>query len=93
MFVVRNLVGRMRNLEIQKITHFTETDLKDKFLDSGEEFWFEGAEGNTVQGWAIKPKGFKAGEKKKWPVVLLIHGGPQDAWEDAWSNRWNPNSE
>ncbi len=46
-------------------------------------------EGNTkMQMWILKPPGFDA--KKKWPVVYLIHGGPQGAWEDGWSFRWNP---
>jgi dipeptidyl aminopeptidase/acylaminoacyl peptidase len=26
---------------------------------------------------------------KKYPAIVLIHGGPQGAWEDAWSYRWN----
>jgi dipeptidyl aminopeptidase/acylaminoacyl peptidase len=38
--------------------------------------------------WVLKPPGFDPG--KKWPVVYLVHGGPQGAWEDGWSNRWNP---
>ena len=64
-------------------------------MDEGSDFWFEGAEGKKVHGWTLKPPGFKAGEgeEKKWPVLLLIHGGPEGAWEDQWSNRWNPNSE
>jgi len=41
-----------------------------------------------MQMWVLKPPGFDA--KKKWPVVYLIHGGPQGAWEDTWSFRWNP---
>ncbi|QJW97234.1 S9 family peptidase [Frigoriglobus tundricola] len=41
-----------------------------------------------MQMWVIKPPGFD--EKKKWPVVYLVHGGPQSAWKDAWSYRWNP---
>ena len=46
-------------------------------------------EGNfKMQMWILKPPGFDA--KKKWPVVYLIHGGPQGAWEDGWSFRWNP---
>ena len=46
-------------------------------------------EGSTkMQMWILKPPGFDA--SKKWPVVYLIHGGPQGAWEDAWSFRWNP---
>ena len=35
-----------------------------------------------------QPPGFDA--KKKWPLAYLVHGGPQGAWEDSWSFRWNP---
>ncbi|KAK4499675.1 hypothetical protein PRZ48_010193 [Zasmidium cellare] len=28
--------------------------------------------------------------EKKYPVAYLIHGGPQSAWNDSWSTRWNP---
>ena len=62
---------------------------KGKTLSPGEDFYFDGAE-HRIHGWVVKPPGFKEGEKKKWPVVLLIHGGPQGAWEDQWSTRWNP---
>ncbi|KAI0947292.1 hypothetical protein AcW1_007551 [Taiwanofungus camphoratus] len=77
--------------QVEQLTRFSEDALKGKNLDAGEDFWFEGAEGQEVQGWIIKPPGFKEGEKKKWPVMLMIHGGPQGAWEDQWSTRWNPN--
>ncbi len=40
-----------------------------------------------MQMWLLKPPGFDP--KRKWPVVYLIHGGPQGAWEDGWSFRWN----
>jgi dipeptidyl aminopeptidase/acylaminoacyl peptidase len=43
--------------------------------------------GVKMQMWVLKPPGFDA--KKKWPVAYLVHGGPQGAWEDAWSFRWN----
>ncbi len=45
-------------------------------------------EGGKMQMWILKPPGFD--EKKKWPLVYLVHGGPQGAWEDGWSYRWNP---
>ena len=45
-------------------------------------------EGADMQMWILKPPGFD--EKKKWPVAFLVHGGPQGAWEDGWSFRWNP---
>jgi dipeptidyl aminopeptidase/acylaminoacyl peptidase len=41
-----------------------------------------------MQMWVLKPPGFD--EKKKWPVAYLVHGGPQGAWENGWSYRWNP---
>ena len=44
--------------------------------------------GVKMQMWMLKPPGFD--DKKKWPVVYLVHGGPQGAWSDGWSNRWNP---
>jgi dipeptidyl aminopeptidase/acylaminoacyl peptidase len=45
-------------------------------------------EGGKEQMWILKPPGFDA--DKKWPVAFLVHGGPQGAWEDGWSFRWNP---
>jgi dipeptidyl aminopeptidase/acylaminoacyl peptidase len=42
----------------------------------------------NMQMWVLKPPGFDA--SKKWPVAYLVHGGPQGAWEDGWSFRWNP---
>ncbi len=41
-----------------------------------------------MQMWILKPPAFDP--NKKWPVVYMIHGGPQGAWEDGWSFRWNP---
>ncbi|MFO0982817.1 MAG: S9 family peptidase [Planctomycetota bacterium] len=53
-----------------------------------EEFWFEGAGGEKVHSWLLKPVGFTAGQK--YPVAFLIHGGPQGSWEDHFHYRWNP---
>ncbi|KAF8636022.1 hypothetical protein AX15_000182 [Amanita polypyramis BW_CC] len=77
--------------EIHQVTRFTENALKGKHLSKGEEFWFKGANDHDVQGWLLKPEGWNDSDRKKWPIVLLIHGGPQGAWEDQWSTRWNPN--
>lgn len=51
------------------------------------EIWFEGSEDTCVQAWMLRPSNF--GEHKKWPLVLMIHGGPQSAWRDEWQWRWN----
>lgn len=82
-----------KKFTVDQITKFTDTELQGKDLDEGEEFWFEGAEGKQVQGWVLKPKGWSEKDEKKWPAVLIIHGGPQGASQDQWSTRWNPNGE
>jgi dipeptidyl aminopeptidase/acylaminoacyl peptidase len=41
-----------------------------------------------VHSWIVKPSNFDS--SKKYPVAYLIHGGPQGAWGDSWSTRWNP---
>ncbi len=40
-----------------------------------------------VQGFLVKPPGFDA--SKKYPLKFLIHGGPQGAWGNSWTYRWN----
>jgi dipeptidyl aminopeptidase/acylaminoacyl peptidase len=52
-----------------------------------ESVTVEGAGGTPMQMWILKPPGFDAA--KKWPLAFLVHGGPQSAWEDGWSFRWN----
>ena len=53
-----------------------------------ESFTFKGANNDDVQGFLIKPPGFDP--TKKYPLKFLIHGGPQGAWGNSWSYRWNP---
>ena len=47
-----------------------------------------GADNATIQGYIVTPPGFDA--TKKYPAIVLIHGGPQGSWNDGWSYRWNP---
>jgi dipeptidyl aminopeptidase/acylaminoacyl peptidase len=57
------------------------------FTDVEETTW-KGALNVDVHGWVIKPKGFDA--SKKYPLIVIIHGGPQGAFNDNWGYRWNP---
>lgn len=52
------------------------------------EIWLPGAGKQDVHAWVIKPSNFNS--SKKHPLAYLIHGGPQGAWGDQWSTRWNP---
>ena len=47
-----------------------------------------GALDAKIHGFLLKPRNFDA--TKRYPLLVLIHGGPQGAWNDAWSYRWNP---
>ncbi len=69
------------------------TDVNGELLSSVElpvmeSFWFTGAEDARVEGFVVRPPGFDA--RKSYPVKFLIHGGPQGAWGNGWSYRWNP---
>lgn len=64
-----------------------------KPLDPGESFYYQGAEDVTIQGWILFPPGLQdpaARKGKKLPLAFLVHGGPEGAWTDSWSTRWNP---
>lgn len=52
-----------------------------------EPFGFVGAQGDSVHGWLLKPPGFDPA--RRYPMIYLVHGGPQGAWLDSWSPRWN----
>lgn len=52
-----------------------------------DDIWYDGAE-QKVHAWVFKPSDFDS--SKKYPLAYLIHGGPQGAWGDSWSTRWNP---
>jgi dipeptidyl aminopeptidase/acylaminoacyl peptidase len=56
-------------------------------LKPGESVTFAGAGGTPVQAWVVKPNGYRDGVK--YPLMYLVHGGPQGAWNDGWTFRWN----
>ena len=70
------------------LTHINKELLSQIMLSDAEPFWFKGALGDEVEGSLVKPPNFDA--SKKYPLKFLIHGGPQSAWGDTWSYRWNP---
>jgi dipeptidyl aminopeptidase/acylaminoacyl peptidase len=69
------------------LTHLNDAVLSNCQLTPLEELWVDGAEGSRVQSFVIKPYGFDI--SKKYPVVMLIHGGPQGNWGHSWTYRWN----
>jgi len=56
-------------------------------LRKAENVTYEGAGGTKIQAWLVRPPDFKEGQK--YPLLYLVHGGPQNAWHDGWTYRWN----
>ena len=69
------------------LTHENDALLGDLDMNPAEFVTTPGALGSEIENLMLKPPGFDPG--KKYPGLLLVHGGPQSAWENAWSYRWN----
>lgn len=72
---------------LKRITFTNEEILSQLEMNPVETFWCEGANGDKVQSILVKPPFFDP--NKRYPMMFLIHGGPQGAWEDDFHYRWN----
>ena len=73
---------------LRRLTSVNTQLMSQANLKPAEEVEWTGALGKKIHGYIIKPNNFDPG--KKYPLVVLIHGGPQSAWNDNWGYRWNP---
>ncbi len=80
--------ARLEGIDAEAITWVNGPRLAALDRPEPESVSVEGAGGVPVQMWILKPPGFDAA--RKWPLVFWVHGGPQGAFLDAWSYRWNP---
>jgi dipeptidyl aminopeptidase/acylaminoacyl peptidase len=70
-----------------QITAFGADRLAPLALTKAEHFLSTHSDGSTVHSLLIRPAGFDA--SKKYPMLVLIHGGPHIMWRDAFFLRWN----
>lgn len=73
--------------DFKKITDVNGKLLAQLEMNDVETFWATGAEETQVQSILVKPPFFD--KTKKYPMMFLIHGGPQGHWEDDFHFRWN----
>jgi dipeptidyl aminopeptidase/acylaminoacyl peptidase len=71
-----------------RLTDHNRRWLSEVAMPVPEVLTVKGADGAEVMSWLLPPPGFD--RRRRYPVVFLIHGGPQGAWDDGWSYRWNP---
>ena len=79
---------RIPDKSVTFLSHLNDDLLKKLSLSDLQSYTFAGADNTKVQGFIVRPPHFDP--SKKYPVKFLIHGGPQGAWGDSWSYRWNP---
>jgi dipeptidyl aminopeptidase/acylaminoacyl peptidase len=72
---------------LKQITFINTEKISQLEMNSLDNFWFDGAEGTRVQGFLLKPPFFSTGNK--YPLIFLVHGGPQGQWGDDFHYRWN----
>jgi len=69
------------------LTHLNQELLAHRRLGAYEQFSFAGWNSETVYGYWVKPVDFK--RDQKYPVALVIHGGPHGSMANNWHWRWN----
>jgi len=73
---------------VRQLSQFNADKLSEIKFGAFSQFSFAGWNDETVSGYVVKPWNFEEG--KKYPVAMLIHGGPQGSMGDSFHYRWNP---
>src|SRR5690606_23796488 len=69
-----------------RLTRFTADRLSGLDLSTVEHFWHEN-DGRRIHSMLVRPPAFDPA--RKYPLFVLIHGGPHMQWRDQWVLRWN----
>ena len=76
-----------KNGTATKLSDHNDAQLDATAFGKVESVTFKGADGADIQMWVVYPPGFDAA--KKYPLYLLLHGGPHNGIQDSWTFRWN----
>jgi dipeptidyl aminopeptidase/acylaminoacyl peptidase len=69
------------------LTRFNSSRAAQLDLPPVEDFWFTSSRGKRIHSFVVRPPGFDP--SKKYPLFVLIHGGPHGMWRDQFFVRWN----
>ncbi|GIU38573.1 peptidase S9 [Shewanella colwelliana] len=75
------------NGETTRLDQFNDDILADVDLGTYESVTYKGYKDQDIQMWVHYPPGFD--RSKKYPLMMLIHGGPHNAISDGFHYRWN----
>ncbi|EIW65930.1 hypothetical protein TREMEDRAFT_70362 [Tremella mesenterica DSM 1558] len=95
-FLIPNPIGESSDKLVNNNTLHSLTNFSSHIADSlrgveVEELWTKGTDHYSIMSWILKPPGWQDQKQQtyRWPMVFWVHGGPESAWEDEWSTRWN----
>ncbi|MDZ7261759.1 MAG: S9 family peptidase [candidate division KSB1 bacterium] len=77
----------VKGQKLVQLTYTNKERLAKLDMNPVEDFWFDSFDGTRIHGLMVKPPQFDP--NKKYPLIYLIHGGPQGAWGDNFHYRWN----
>lgn len=88
-FVQPNTLVRIATIDgsVAKLSGFNDQVLAGVDFGSYKSVTYTGADGEPVQMWINYPPGFDS--SKRWPLYLLLHGGPHNGITDSFHYRWN----
>ncbi len=69
------------------LSNFNKERLEKLDLPEVEEVWFTSKAGKKIRSLLVRPANFDA--TKKYPLFVVMHGGPAGSWKENWSYRWN----
>lgn len=76
-----------QNGRAQVLTRFNAARVAQLDLPEVESFWFTSSRGKRIHSYVVRPPGFDP--DKKYPLFVVIHGGPHSMWRDQFFVRWN----
>jgi len=70
----------------RRVTDFNADFLAEHSLAASESLRYLAPDGRAIQGWLVKPVGYRVG--KKYPLILNMHGGPHLMWGPSYPSMW-----
>jgi dipeptidyl aminopeptidase/acylaminoacyl peptidase len=67
----------------QRLSSHNDFPARSSSLVEPQEITFKSIEGTTIQGWLMKPAGWR--EDRKYPMILSVHGGPHGMYGYAFN--------
>ncbi len=77
---------RISDDTVRRVTRINDKFLKSRALSLPVEIWLDRPDGTRVQGWFMKPHGYRKG--KRYPWVVQVHGGPHIMWGFSWAHEY-----